>query len=168
MRAQGSAPATTAAASKPSCTDDASGDLEGSGSAPSYVDTTRGCLDPQGSQLRLEAVTVGAIPARMPDRDTQLSYGFELTPPSGSTLYVHAQASPGGWTAYVSRGNSQRRIGAPAIDGDRVVLSLPLDELGGARTFQWALESSWLKSGLLSTSYAFDGAPNVGTARFDR
>ncbi|MGH3361453.1 MAG: hypothetical protein ACRDOM_03255, partial [Nocardioides sp.] len=83
-------------------------------------------------------------------------------------LYVHAQASPHGWATYLSRGDGQREIGRPTIDGDRVVLTLPLAELRGAQRVQWALESSWLRSTVLGTSYAFDGAPDVGTARFDR
>ena len=114
------------------------------------------------------ASTVGPVPARMPDPNTHLSYGFELTPPSGSTLYVHAQASPDGWTTYLSRGHGQREIGRPTLDGNRVALTLPLAALGGARRVQWALEASWMKSGLLGTSYAFDAAPNIGTASFDR
>ena len=165
--AQGNA-AAAQPLSRPSCHDDSSGDLDSSGSAPTYADVTRGCLRTDGSQLRLEASTVGPVPSRMPDRNTQLSYGFEVTPPSGSTLYVHAQASPGGWTTYVSHGNGQRAIDRPTIDGDRIVLTLPLAELRGAQRVQWALESSWLRSGLLGTSYAFDSAPNIGTASFHR
>lgn len=155
-------------AARPSCTDDPAGDLDSSGDAPPYADVTGGCLRAEGQQLRLEARTLGAVPARMPDRDTQLSYGFELTTPSGSTTYVHAQASPDGWSAYVSRGNSRLEIAPPSVDGDRVVLTLPLAELGGADRVQWVLEASWLESGLLSTEYAFDGAPNGGAVRFDR
>lgn len=166
--AQGNAAAAAQPVSRPSCNDDASGDLDSSGSAPSYADVTGGCLQPDGSQLRLVASTVGPVPARMPDRNTNLSYGFELTPPSGSTLYVHAQASPDGWTTYLSRGHGQREIGRPTIDGNRVVLTLPVAELQGAQRVQWALESSWLRSGVLGTSYAFDAAPNIGTARFNR
>jgi hypothetical protein len=164
--AQGNAAAP--APSKPSCRGDSSGDLESSGSAPSYADVTGGCLRTDGSQLLLAATAGGGVPARMPDQNTQLSYGFELTPPSGSTFYVHAQASPDGWSTYLSRRNGQRAIGRPTIDGAHVVLTLPLAELQGARQIQWALESSWLRSGLLGTSYAFDSAPNIGTARFQR
>lgn len=166
--AQGNAAAPAQAPSKPSCRDDSPGDADSSGSAPTYADLGRGCVRTNGSRLLLEATTVGAVPARMPDRDTQLSYGFELNLPSGSTLYVNAQASPEGWATYLSRGQGRREIGRPSIDGDRVVLSLPLAELGRAHHVQWALESSWLKSGLLATSYAFDSAPNIGTVGFDR
>jgi hypothetical protein len=155
-------------AARPSCTDDPSGDTDSSGSAPAYVDVSGGCLRPEGSQLRLEARAGAPVPARMPDRNTQLSYGFELTRPDGSTIYVHAQADPQGWTAYLSRGQGRSQIAPPTVADERLTLSLPLAELGAARSFQWALESSWLKSGLISTSYAFDGSPNGGTARFDR
>jgi hypothetical protein len=165
---QAGSPTAAHPGSRPSCTDDASGDLESSGSAPSSADLTSGCLRQEGSQLRLVAGTAGPVPDRMPDRDTQLSYSFEVTPHSGSTLYVDAQASTGGWTAYLSRDNRQRQIGSPTVDGDRILISVPLAELGGAKRIQWAVKSSWLHSGPLSTSYAFDGAPNGGTARFDR
>ena len=160
--------ATAQAEPKPSCRDDSSGDMDSSGSAPSSADLTRGCVQAEGSRLRLEATTVGPVPARMPDRDTQLSYGFELRPPSGPTVYVNAQASPDGWVTYLSRPNDRREIGRPVIVGDRVLMTLPIAALGGAQHVQWALESSWLRSGLLGTNYAFDSAPNIGTVGFDR
>jgi hypothetical protein len=150
------------------CTTDASGDTESSGAAPSSVDVSRGCLRTNGAQLRLEASALGAIPARMPDRDTHLSYGFTLMQHAGSTIYVDAQATTGGWTAYVSRGHGRREVGAPAVHGDRIVLLVPLAELGDTRRLQWTLESSWLQSRPLSTSYSFDSAPNGGAVRFDR
>lgn len=160
-------PTNDGPAARPSCADDPSGDLESSGDAPSYADVTGGCLRADGTQLRLEARTVEPVPARMPDRDTQLAYGFELTTASGSTTYVHAQASPEGWKAFVSRGESRREIAPPTVGGSRVVLTLPLAELG-AGSIQWTLEASWLESSLLGTAYAFDGAPNGGAVRFDR
>ena len=51
-----------------------------------------------------------------------------------------------------------------AREGARVVLTLPLAGLQGARQVQWALESSWLRSGLLGTSYAFVMAARIVTA----
>lgn len=162
--------ATTAGppASRPSCRDDSAGDPDSSGDAPSYADVTGGCLRAVGSQLRLEVTTLGPVPARAADGNTQLAYGFELTLPSGSSLYVHAQASPSGWATYLSRGHGRRQIGRPTINGSEAVLTLPLAELQGARHVEWALESSWLRSGLVATSYAFDSAPNIGTVPFDR
>ena len=166
--ARGNAAAPAQSGWKPSCTDDTSRDMDSSGSAPSYADLSRGCLRAEGAQLLLTVSSAGAAPTRMPDQNTQLSYGFELTTPSGSTLYLHAQASPSGWTNYLSRGHGERVIGRPAIDGGQVVLTLPLAELRGAPRLQWTLESSWLRSGVLGTDYAFDSAPNGGAASFHR
>lgn len=166
--AQGTAPASAQAGWKPSCTDDTSGDMDSAGSAPSYVDLSSGCLRTHGSQLLLTASSGGTVPAQMPDRNSQLSYGFELTSPSGSTLYVHAQASPSGWATYLSRGHGERQIGRPSIDGGQIVLTVPLAELHGIPRLQWTLESSWLRSGLLGTDYAFDSAPNGGAVSFHR
>jgi hypothetical protein len=163
---QGNAAAPSQPVWTPSCTDDTSGDTDSSGSAPTYADLSSGCLRADGSQLLLAASSAGTVPTRMPDQNTQLSYGFELTAPSGSTLYIHAQASPSGWATYLSRGDGERQLGRPAIDGGRVVLRLPLAELRGAPRLQWTLESSWLRSGVLGTDYAFDSAPNGGAASF--
>jgi hypothetical protein len=104
----------------------------------------------------------------MPDQNTQRPYGFELTAPSGSTLYIRARASPSGWTTYLRRGHGEREIGRPTIAGGRVVLTLPLAELRGAPRLQWTAESSWLRSGVLGTDYAFDAAPHGGAVNFHR
>lgn len=39
-------------------------------------------------------------------------------------------------------------------------------ELGRGTEASWVVESSWLRSSLIRTEYAFDGAPDVGHARF--
>jgi hypothetical protein len=166
--AQGNAAVPAQSGWKPSCTDDTSGDTDSSGSAPSYADLDGGCLRTNGSQLLLAAGSAGAPPVRMPDQNTQLSYGFELTTPSGSTLYIHAQASPSGWVTYLSRGHGERPIGRPTVGGGQVVLTLPLAELRGVPRLQWTLESSWLRSGVLGTDYSFDSAPNGGAVDFHR
>ena len=95
-------------AARPSCTDDPSGDLDSSGDAPSYADVTGGCLRAESQRLSLEARTIGVVPARMPDRDTHLSYGFELTTPSGST----GSPAPSSCSAAASSGASSRASGA--------------------------------------------------------
>jgi hypothetical protein len=164
----GNTSTVTQPAARPSCTEDPSGDTDSAGAAPAYADLTGGCLRLDGSRVRLEADAGAPVPARMPDRDTQMSYGFELTRPDGSTAYAYAQADPGGWKAYLSRGQGRRQIAPPVVEGDRLTLFLPLSELGSAQRIQWALESSWLRSSLVSTSYAFDGSPDGGSARFDR
>ena len=142
--------------------------MEGSGSPPSYADLSRGCLQERDSRLVLEAFTVGSLPARMPDRNTHLTIGFELQPPSGRTLYVAAEATDRGWSAYVTRGDGRQRLQAPQVGGRQLNLDLPTSALGGAQQLRWRVESSWLRSTLVSTAYAFDDAPNGGSSSYTR
>ena len=157
------------AESASSCLSDRSGDLDSSGSAPAYVDLTRGCVREQDGVVTVEATSVGELPDRTDDDNTHASIGFELTPPSGSSTFVYADATAGGWTAHLSRGNQQRELGdALTISGNRMRIEFAPSELGGARQLQWSVTSSWVESTLLSTSYAFDAAPDSGSARFER
>lgn len=153
---------------EPTCLDDASGDTDRAGSTPAYVDLTGACLQPRAEQLVLGVTAAGVIPDRMPDEDTHATYGFELEPAKGSDLYVFAEADANGWSAHVTRDGEQQALASPVINDNRLTISLPITELGDARSWQWLVESSFLKSGLLTTNYAFDTAPNAGTARFDR
>lgn len=150
--------------SKPavSCFSDATGDMEGTGSAPSYADLARGCVREDGAQIVLEATAVGAPPARMPDEDTHLAFGFALELPSGKKVYVSAEATDGGWTAFLSQAGARKDLPAPSLSGDQVRITVPVTDLGGAERLDWRVESSWLKSTLVSTEYAFDDAPAGG------
>ena len=150
------------------CADDFPRDMDGSDSAPAYADLGRGCLEEKDTGFNLTGTTVGALPARMPDRDTHLTIGFELKPTSGRTMYVAAEASDRGWSAYLTRGQGRQQLPSPAVNGRQVVLQLPAAALDGASRLRWRVESSWLRSTLVSTSYAFDDAPNGASASFDR
>ena len=150
------------------CADDFSRDLEGSSSAPSYADLRRGCLREEDARLTLEAGTVGTLPARVPDRNTHLTIGFELEPRSGRALYLAAEATERGWNAYLTRGDGRQRLPAPVVTGSQVRIAVPASALGGAQQVRWRVESSWLRSTLTTTAYAFDDAPNGGSAGFTR
>lgn len=150
-----------------SCADDLARDMEGAGSMPSYADLRRGCVREDGDQIVLAATTVGSLPGRMPDRNTNLAIGFELTSPSGDSVYVGAESTAEGWSAYLSEGGTSRTIGSPAVSGNQVVIAIPAAELGDGR-LSWNVESSWLRSTLTTTEYAFDDAPNGAVATFDR
>ena len=151
-----------------SCASDLSGDMEGAGAMPAYADLQRGCLREEGGDLVLAATTVSAAPGRMPDRNTNLAIGFELTTKSGESIYVGAEATDGGWSAYLSKDGGSRTIGAPEIRGDQLVLVIPVSELGDTEEWSWNVESSWLRATLTSTEYAFDDAPNGNVSTFDR
>ena len=167
-----SAAGSQAAAATPpasSCLTDPRGDLDSSGAAPSYVDLVRGCVREEDGAVTVEATAAGTIPPRTDSDDTHASIGFELVPPSGSSIFVYADAGSGGWTAHLSRGNQQRELtDALTISGDRLRIDFSSSELGSARQLQWTLSSSWLESTLLTTSYGFDAAPEAGAAGFDR
>jgi hypothetical protein len=166
----GNAPGTHAGtgSSQPAaaCSTDMPGDMDSSGSPPTYADLTRGCIHEDGAQVLLEATTVGALPARMPDQDTNLAIAFTLESPSGSTLYVTAEATEAGWSAYSNRGGQRQTLPLPTVSGKLVRVAIPASEVVGA--VEWRVESSWLRSTLVSTAYAFDDAPNGGTNTFDR
>jgi hypothetical protein len=104
----------------------------------------------------------------MPDRNTHLTIGFELEPPSGRTLYVAAEATERGWNAYLTRGDGRQQLPAPDVTGGQIRLAVPSSALGGAQQLRWRVESSWLRSTLTTTAYAFDDAPNGGKAGFNR
>ena len=152
-----------------SCFDDGTNDMDGTDSAPSYADLRRGCVREDGEQIALEATMVAAPPARMPDKDTDLAIGFQLTSASGNKYYVSAAETENGWTAYLSQGKSRHDLPAPTTNGALVRVRVPASALGGAQRLDWRVESSWLKSTLASTDYAFDDAPNGGgTSTFSR
>ena len=163
----GGGPGSGRAEAAVSCADDLARDLEGAGSMPSYADLRRGCVREDGDQIVLAATTVGSLPARMPDRNTNFAVGFELTTPSGDTVYVGAESTTDGWSAYLSEGGASRAIGGPTVSGNQVVIAVRAAELGDGR-LSWNVESSWLRSTLTTTEYAFDDAPNGAAASFDR
>ena len=103
----------------------------------------------------------------MPDRGSNLAVGFELDSGPGTPWYVAAQATASGWSAYASRGGQRRSLPAPAVSGNRLLLSIPAAQVGPG-SIQWLVESSWLRSTLTSTSYSFDDAPNGRTATLRR
>lgn len=160
----GSGADRTRAAAAVSCADDMSGDTEGSGSTPAYTDLTRACVREQGSQLVLQATTAGAPPARMPDGGTNLAMGFEL----GRDVYVGIQSTGGGWSAYLTHGNGRRALAPPRVVGREVQVVVPVAALDGARQVAWRMQSSWTRSTLVSTAYAFDEAPNGHASSFER
>lgn len=149
--------------SKPavSCFADGTGDMDGTDSAPSYVDLRKGCVREDGSQIVLEATTVSAPPARMPDKDTDLAIGFQLTT-AGKKYYVTAEETEDGWSAYLTQGKARQNLSAPQVGGSSIRIAVPASALGGAQRLDWRVESSWLRSTLVSTDYAFDDAPNSG------
>jgi hypothetical protein len=100
----------------------------------------------------------------MPNRSTHTAVGFELAS-SGGTLYVGAEATADGWSAYLTRGRGRQQLPAPTISDRQLRIMLPVSALDGARGLTWRAESSWLRATLTTTSYSFD---DTQPARLDR
>lgn len=148
-----------------SCMHDRVGDVEYSGSPPAYIDLVRACVRQTSSGVRLEITGDGAIPARMPDEDTVTTLGFELTLGSGTRTSVVVEGTDAGWSAYLTRGQGRTAL-TSARDGNTLRVPVSAAGLDGAHTFRWRADSSWTNSKLLSTSYAFDSAPDAGQATY--
>lgn len=151
------------------CMGDGAGDLERAGSPPGYADLVRACVREVGSSIRFELTLNGAAPARMPDDDSFLTLGFRLPRGGDAESYVGAEVHSGGWSAYLTHGQGRKALpGALTVKGATVYLTVPAGELGGAAKLTWKAESSWTRSQLLRTSYAFDAAPDAGNSTFSR
>lgn len=152
----------TATAARSNCMADATGDQDAAGSPPAYTDIVRACLRLEGSTLTWTTTLSGSAPTRQPSSEENLSLGLALDRGAGSASHLIADAGPNGWTAYVTDGSGRRALpGAVTIDGSTVRVRMSLTDAGGLR---WRAESSWTRSTLLATHYAFDSAPDQGNA----
>lgn len=144
---------------------DGAGDQDRSGSPPAYTDLTRACVRAAGSSIRFELTLNGSAPAAMPNDDTVLTLGFSL-PRGDSGSSVQAEVDTGGWSAYLTHGQGRTWLSGLRVDGRSVSITVPASQLPAS--LRWRAESSWTKSTMLTTSYAFDTAPDIGTATFSR
>lgn len=148
-----------------SCMSDRTGDQDRAGSPPAYSDVVRACVREVRSSIRFEFTVGGGLPGRMSDSRTVLTLGFTL-PRDGGQSSVQAVAGTDGWSAYLTHGQGRKAVSGLTVDGSRLYITVPAREFGA--TLRWRADSSWTKSQLLSTSYAFDVAPDMGTATLHR
>lgn len=149
------------------CVEDDTADLDRTGEPPGYADVVAACVRTAGSGLRLELEVAAPVPARMASENDGVTYSFELRPRTDATVYVVAHADREGWVTYLTRGNGRKRLrGAMLISDRRVLITVPRSELTAEARLAWKAESSWLRSGLVTTSYSFDSAPDRGRAAF--
>jgi len=157
---------STPAGARSACLTDAAGDLSAAGSPPAYTDIVGTCLRASGSSVTWTTTLGGEAPSRMSDKETNLALRLALDDGSGPTTYLVAEASPDGWSVRLTRGDSSRDLpGALALDGRTVVVTAPASAVD-THGVAWRAESSWTRSTLLETDYAFDTAPDRGSAAF--
>jgi hypothetical protein len=143
----------------PSSLSDPRNDLDQRGDAPGYVDLTSVRLRDTGEALRVTVAVRGPFPTEMPDTQSNALVVVGFTR-GGDEYLVQASASTGGWSPTLSRnGRDERYRGRFAVAESRMTFSLPWAGLGGRGRLRWSVDSSWTRSSLLDTFYAFDRAP---------
>lgn len=162
-----SADTARATAASSSCVRDRASDREGQGDSPAYADLVQACVREDGEALILSATAAAALPSKAPDRDTAFGLGFVLR--GGDTeTFVQAELGDAGWTVHLTRGDGRRTLpGAAAGSGSTLRITLAAAEVPGA-ALRWSGETSWSRSTVLSTAYAFDAAPDRGEATLSR
>lgn len=131
-------------------------DLDKHGNPPAYVDLTRASLQMRGNRATIILEFDGELPSRMPNDQTAVITGVNAR--SGDDQRsIYAEGRPQGWRPGSSEG---RFSGDFSISGRRMSFVVPRSLVSGRDRFQWYAHSSWTRSTLLETDYAFDVAPD--------
>lgn len=142
---------------------DADSDAESHGDVPLYAEITRATVEGLGQNVRLTMTFAANVPQAMPDNNTFFNAGFRFDGPEDDDPYVYADADDQGWKPSTKSGNYP---GSFSVTGPKIVFELPWSALGGARSFKWYGNDSWVNSGLVTTSYSFDEVPNIERANY--
>lgn len=145
---------------------DPAGDTQSSGETPPYTDIVEAGIRGHGRTVRLISTFRGAVPSRMSDGRTIMSVETTIRR-SGRTYSVYADGDDDGWTAYISsRGETRRLEDAFSVSGATTRLEVPWTMIGGPGKLRWSASSSWTRTTLTDTYYAFDSAPEDSRARY--
>jgi hypothetical protein len=142
---------------------DADSDAETHGDVPAYTEITRASVEGRGNSVRLTLTLAAFVPDAMPDGDTFFNVGFRFKGKGHEERYVSADADQNGWHPSV-RGSDYP--GSFSVSGATIVFELPWSAIGGPSRFKWYADDSWVHSGLVTTSYSFDEAPNYERASY--
>jgi hypothetical protein len=142
---------------------DSASDGEGNGDTPNYAEMTRASVRGTGENVELTVTFAEALPQAMPDGNTFMAVGFRFEG-KREKPYVYADGDRSGWTPGVSSSDSYP--GEFSVSGNKMIFTLPWSALGGAQKFKWYANDSWVKSGLVTTSYLFDEVPNLERAHY--
>lgn len=143
---------------------DSARDADTHGATPNYVEITSAALVGGPDRLVLAQTFAGAVPQRMPDEDTFTYVGFNLRG-KDRDVTVSATCDEDGWHADVDGAGFPGEL---HIRGNTLEFEVPWAVIGGPAPFTWQSSSSWTRSTLLNTYYAFDSAPNYSRARFPK
>lgn len=144
--------------------DDPPRDPEGEGDAPAYMDLTSVTLQ-RNQGLLMTLRFAQDLPARMPDGQSNMLAGVDLRI-GKEEISIYAEGSENGWRPRSSHSSPSEFPGTLSRAGDTFVFQVSKSLVGDANRFTWYGHSSWTKSTLTSTDYAFDQAPDVQRGRF--
>lgn len=143
---------------------DPSGDPEGEGDVPSYMDLTNARLVQDGG-LRIVLDFAHTLPAHMPDNRINMIAGVDLRI-GKREVSIYAEGSDNGWRARTNETDASSFPGTLSRSGNTLILDVTGSFLGKAERFTWYGHSSWTRSTLTNTDYAFDQAPDINRAEF--
>ncbi|MEA2497788.1 MAG: hypothetical protein QOH26_193, partial [Actinomycetota bacterium] len=115
-------------------------------------------------EVKLTLTLAADVPDAMPDGNTFMAVGFRFDGKGDDEPYVYADADDGGWVPGTSGADTYP--GTFSVEGRKITFVVPWAALGGAQKFKWYANDSWVQSGLVTTSYAFDEAPNFERAHY--
>jgi hypothetical protein len=144
-----------------SSVDDPVGDPEDSGVSPAFIDIRRASIRDAGADMRLTLTLAGVVPDRLP-ADDYAYVEFRLEG-DGRGVSVAAEGDDTGWTPVIE---GRRFTGTFALRDASMVFVVPWRAIGAGGSLEWFATSSWTHSGLLSTDYGFDRAPDAGPAPY--
>lgn len=161
-------PVDPSLADRSSTIEDPSNDAEKDGAlVPSYAEMTGAVFQGQGERFEITMSFNGAVPEKMPDKETIMVIGVGISAGGNDTYGFTAQATPEGWKAYAGAKDGAKRFpGQFLIENGNIVMRVPWSFINGPREFRWQVNSTWFKSVANTSHYAFDMAPNEESAEF--
>lgn len=145
---------------------DAAGDA--GPAAPAYADLLSIELVDTGAGLRATVVAGGQIPRTLDDGQSA-GIGIDLFVKGGteSDYQIFLEGSVDGWFAYLETpAGLQQYPGSFELAGDRFVVVVPWDALGGTRRGQFSVFSDWSSSVVAVALSSEDHAPDRSRAPY--
>jgi len=138
--------------------------------APAYADLTNILVEDDGQSARVSVDMAGDLPERLPEGEVE-GVGVDLIRGAndGENDYqVFASGNADGWVGYLyAPGGFVRYRGTFEVIADRLVFTVPWEELGGKNSGTLSAFADWSGPGPIALNPASqDFAPNVGSARF--
>jgi hypothetical protein len=145
-------------------------DAQRQGVTPDYAEATSVSIEGLGKNFRITVAYAGNLPDKMPNENSYFIMGFAMQRGKNKSWAFGAQATQDGWKPYAGSkkepGKSNKFPGKFAIEGNKIVMTIPWSYVDGAAAFEWFSNSTWFTSVASTTHYAYDPIPNEGPAKY--